>query len=172
MSPTPTTPPTANSTQSKPTLTDSQHSTTLIDQYQTTPAAQIPYQLQNISNFITITLKDNNYVLWRKQLQTILLTCRLLHHIDDTSEATSSHASQWELNDGLISCALIATRSPEIASLSLFQGYSSGIWDYIGKLLFSTSHGQKTTSPTNSSRHQSKRDDHYLLSTKHCLCRR
>lgn len=46
----------------------------------TTPS----FPTTNITNFITIILDDKNYLIWKNQAESILLTCDLFGYMDET----------------------------------------------------------------------------------------
>lgn len=76
--------------------------------------------ISNITNFITITLNETNYLIWRNQVQPILLICDLFSYIEgtipspgkpnaSTSTKLASDFLQWQRNDKF-NCLLLSHR--------------------------------------------------------------
>ena len=96
----------------------------------------------NVSNFITLKLKPDNYPLWREQVLALTESQDLLDHLtgeinnsttDSTTQiettSTNNKTADWRKADRLLRGWLIGTLSEEALGLVIGQDTSKAVWN-------------------------------------------
>lgn len=80
------------------------------------------FQISNITNFISIQLDGENYLVWRHQFKTILQTLDIASYVDSSSNSPSTtdpEFTKWKKIDSYVQFCINATLHPSIASIAI-----------------------------------------------------
>jgi hypothetical protein len=107
--------------------------------------------LSNISNLVSVKLKQSNYVLWKYQITSILKAYYVLGFVDGTHQCPSFFENgegtrqenplyqQWISKDQGLMTLINSTLSLTVLSLVVGQTTAHGVWSILEKRYTSTS---------------------------------
>lgn len=85
----------------------------------------------NITNFVSIQLDGENYLIWRHQFKTILQTLDLEQYVDSSVAQPSSNSpefSQWKKLDGYVQACINATLHNSVAPVAIGVKSAAELW--------------------------------------------